>query len=190
MIQKEAIRSELRERRWSIPEEEREKMSRKICSSLSGVITPCESVLVYCAKIPEVETCWFIDNLLSQNRDVIVPIIEKETISLRLSYIKSRDVLLPGTFNVPEPIGNEIPASAKDITCAIIPMLGYDRTGGRIGYGAGYYDRFLSDNPYIKKIGIAYSAQEVPSIPVQPHDIRMDVIVTETSVIRCNGGQL
>lgn len=187
---KEVIRSELRDRRWNIPAEERDLLSRKICSSLTDVISPCDSVLVYCAKIPEVETCWFIDHLLSEKREVIVPIIEKETVSLRLSYIESRDVLGPGTFHVPEPLGHEIPASAGDISCAIIPMLGYDRSGGRIGYGAGYYDRFLSENPHIKTVGLAFSAQEVPEIPTQDHDIRMDVIVTDKSIIRCNGGRL
>ena len=188
MYAKEIIRSELRERRWNIPEDEHDRMSRIICSSLSSVIRPCDSVLVYCAKSPEVETSWFIDHLIEEKRDIIVPIIEKDTVSLRLSYILSRNVLVPGTFHVPEPLGNEIRASASDVTCAVIPMLGYDRFGGRIGYGAGYYDRFLSEHPNIKKIGIAFSIQEIPSIPVQEHDIRMDVIITEKGVIRCNGG--
>lgn len=183
---KEVIRSELRERRWKIPAAERNQMSQKICSSLSQVIKPCETVLVYCAKEPEVETCWFIDHLLTNERKVIVPIIEEQTIGLRLSYITTRDVLKPSTFHVPEPVGNELPVNSEKVTCAIIPMLGFDQTGGRIGYGAGYYDRFLSDNSHIRKIGIAYSIQEVPSIPVQDHDIRMDVIVTEISTIRCS----
>ncbi|NLV28150.1 MAG: 5-formyltetrahydrofolate cyclo-ligase, partial [Methanomicrobiales archaeon] len=175
---------------WSIPEAERDRKSRNICRYLSTIVHPCESVLVYCAKIPEVETSWFIDQLLLEKRNVVVPVIEKETVSLRLSYIESRSVLLAGTFHVPEPLGNEIPASPDDITCAVIPMLGYDKSGGRIGYGAGYYDRFLSEHPHIKTIGIAFSAQEVSFIPVQEHDVRMDVIVTEKGVIQCNGGKL
>ena len=64
-------------------------------------------------------------------------------------------------------------------------MLGFDKKGGRIGYGAGYYDRFLSRHPHIRKIGIAYSVQEVPEIPSQEHDIRMDIIVTEITTYRC-----
>jgi 5-formyltetrahydrofolate cyclo-ligase len=186
IVQKEAIRSDLRERRWSIPADVRETMSRRICEKLSQVVHPCDTVLVYCAKEPEVETSWFIDHLLDHNRKVIVPIIEKEQISLRLSYIDSREALKPSTFHVPEPVGCEIPADPAHVTCAIIPMLGFDRSGGRIGYGAGYYDRFLSEYNHIRRIGIAYSVQEVPAIPVQPHDIRMDIIVTETNTFRCS----
>jgi 5-formyltetrahydrofolate cyclo-ligase len=186
LAQKEAIRSDLRERRWSIPEDIRKEMSRQICATLSQVIHPCETVLVYCAKEPEVETAWFIDHLLHQERKVIVPIIEEDDIGLRLSYINTRDVLKPSTFHVPEPVGCELPADPHHVTCAIIPMLGFDRSGGRIGYGAGYYDRFLSEHPHIKRIGVAYSVQEVPTIPVQDHDIRMDIIVTETSTYRCS----
>ncbi len=190
LAQKEAIRSDLRERRWNIPGDIRKEMSRQICSSLSQVIHPCETVLVYCAKEPEVETSWFIDHLLHHERKVIVPIIEEENVGLRLSYIQTRDVLKPSTFHVPEPVDCEYPADPHHVTCAIIPMLGFDRSGGRIGYGAGYYDRFLSEHSHIKKIGIAYSVQEVPTIPVQDHDIRMDIIVTETSTYRCSQGKV
>jgi 5-formyltetrahydrofolate cyclo-ligase len=186
LVHKEAIRSELRERRWSLPEDERILMSKKICMTLSQVVHPCDTVLVYCAKDPEVETCWFIDHLLQNDRKVIVPIIEEETVGLRLSYIQTREVLTPSTFHVPEPVGYEIPADPEHISCAIIPMLGFDQTGGRIGYGAGYYDRFLSEHSHIRKIGIAYSVQEVPTIPVQEHDIRMDVIITESTTFHCS----
>ncbi|MDD1723539.1 MAG: 5-formyltetrahydrofolate cyclo-ligase [Methanospirillum sp.] len=182
-IEKEKIRAELRERRWAIPASLRETKSRKICRHLADVVEEDETVLVYCAKEPEVETCWFIDHLLEEEIDVVVPVIEKEEISLRLSYIRTRDVLSPSTFQVPEPVGWEIPAESDTITTAVIPMLGFDRNGGRIGYGAGYYDRFLSEQTHIRTIGIAYSQQELPSIPVQKHDIRMDMIITDESVI-------
>lgn len=182
-LEKEQIRADLRERRWAIPASLREAKSRAICKRLAEVIEGDETVLVYCAKEPEVETCWFIDHLLEEDVDVVVPVIEKEEISLRFSYIRTRDVLSPSTFQVPEPVGEEIPAEAESITTAVIPMLGFDKNGGRIGYGAGYYDRFLSEHTHIRTIGIAYSRQELPRIPVQKHDIRMDIIVTEESVI-------
>ncbi|HPY59427.1 MAG TPA: 5-formyltetrahydrofolate cyclo-ligase [Methanospirillum sp.] len=182
---KETLRSDLRQRRWDIPVDTREEMSRRICQALSQVVHPCDTVLVYCAKEPEVETSWFIEDLLLHQRKVIVPIIESANTGLRLSYINSRDILKPSTFCVPEPVGCELPADPSHVTCAVIPMLGFDKKGGRIGYGAGYYDRFLSRHPHIRKIGIAYSVQEVPEIPSQEHDIRMDIIVTEITTYRC-----
>jgi 5-formyltetrahydrofolate cyclo-ligase len=78
---------------------------------------------------------------------VIVPIIERETRTLRLSYLTNPDVLITSTFNVPEPIGNEIPVSADTVEVAIIPLIAFDLHGNRLGYGAGYYDRFLTAHP-------------------------------------------
>jgi len=158
-------------------------MNNKICENLKGVITPGEEVLVYCAKEPEVETSQFITYLLMHDIPVIVPIIQKEDVSLRLSYLQDPSCLISSTFHVPEPIGSEIPANSSDVTSAIIPLLGFDRSGARLGYGAGYYDRFLSENPHIRTIGLAYSCQEEPNLPTDANDISMTIIVTEDEVI-------
>lgn len=183
--EKALLRNMLRERRWSLTRSERIDLSRRVCRHLKGVISEDETVMVYCAKEPEVETEWVIDMLLNVRVPVIVPIIQSKDRSLRLSYLKSRDHLIPSTFQVPEPVGAEIPADPGDITTAIIPMLGFDKKGGRVGYGAGYYDRFLCKSTHIRMVGVAYSCQEIPDIPVQEHDISMDLIVTEDGVLDC-----
>jgi 5-formyltetrahydrofolate cyclo-ligase len=66
-------------------------------------------------------------------------------------------------------------------------MHGFDRTGGRIGYGAGYYDRFLAKNPNLRKIGIAFSCQEYENLPVDENDIPMDYIITEEGIVYPEG---
>jgi 5-formyltetrahydrofolate cyclo-ligase len=185
-LDKEKIRNYLRNNRFKLSDFDQVLYSKEICNKLIKEIKIGENVLVYCSKKPEVETNTFIDYLLSKKINVIVPIIEKENVTLRLSFILTREALILSTFHVPEPIGNEIPASPEIVTTAIIPILGFDRRGGRIGYGSGYYDRFLSENPHIRKIGIAYSCQEISEIPMQDHDIRMDIIVTEKKVYKCN----
>jgi 5-formyltetrahydrofolate cyclo-ligase len=130
--------------------------------------------------------------LFKKGNPVVVPIIVKEDVSLRLSYLRDFSALVPSTFGVPEPIGSEIPAAAEDISTIVLPMLGFDRNGGRIGYGAGYYDRFLSKNRNLRKIGIAFACQEVDSLPVDENDIRMDYIITEEGIVypdgRASGG--
>lgn len=145
--------------------------------------------MVYCAKEPEVETFWFIRYLIDSKIPVIVPIIQQEDVSLRLSYLTDISCLKKSTFRVPEPIGAEIPADPVDVTSAIIPMLGFDRSGGRLGYGAGYYDRFLSKNEHIRTIGLAYSSQEVIQLPVDANDISMDIMVTEDGILYLNPGE-
>jgi 5-formyltetrahydrofolate cyclo-ligase len=182
---KQALRDAAKQRRRAIPEDEIAKKSARICAYLLEVIDGCDPVMAYVSKPPEVDTHPFIRELLREGRRVVVPIIEKETRTLRLSYLRDTTLLVKSTFHVPEPIGNEIPAQASDIQTVIIPLLAFDRRGNRLGYGAGYYDRFLAQNPGVKKIGVAFSCQETDSVPGDENDVRIDIVVTEDEVIHC-----
>ncbi|PKL64810.1 MAG: 5-formyltetrahydrofolate cyclo-ligase [Methanomicrobiales archaeon HGW-Methanomicrobiales-3] len=181
--EKNRIRQILRDRKAALTPAERLEKSTKICRHVMEKIREGETVLAYTSKELEVNTTPLIDALLENKNPVVVPIIQKEDISLRLSYIRTRAVLVPSTFGVPEPIGSEIPAQPGHITTILLPMLGFDRTGARIGYGAGYYDRFLEKNPDLKKVGIAFACQEIERLPVDANDIRMDIIITEDGVV-------
>jgi len=181
--QKENVRKVLRLKKEAMLPEERLEKSRGICRHLMKIIRDTETVLVFTSKEKEVNTRPLIEALFRKGNPVVVPIIVKEDVSLRLSYLRDFSALVPSTFGVPEPIGSEIPARAEDVGTIILPMLGFDRAGGRIGYGAGYYDRFLSKNPGLRKIGIAFACQEVGSIPVDENDIRMDAVLTEDGIV-------
>jgi 5-formyltetrahydrofolate cyclo-ligase len=184
VISKEMLRTRAREARAAIPEEKRKEYSCTICNSVISLLDGQDPVFVYVSKSPEVETIPLIRTLLSRNTSVVVPIIEREKCSLRLSFLRDPSHLSVSTFSVPEPIGHEFPADPAGIQVAIVPLIAFDRNGHRLGYGAGYYDRFLSCNPHMFKIGIGFSCQEVEPIPADPRDVRMDVIVTEKEVIR------
>jgi 5-formyltetrahydrofolate cyclo-ligase len=184
---KQELRQALKNRRSAIPLSEREDLSKGICSSLLGMLNGCSPVMVYVSKPPEVNTDSLISALIAKGGRVIVPIIERETVSLRLSYLEDPSVLVESTFHVPEPIGSEIPARPEEVTVAVIPVLGFDRYGNRLGYGAGYYDRFLEKNPNITRIGLAFACQEIPVIPCDANDVKIDIIVTENGVFRCGG---
>ena len=186
--QKESVRKILRERKEAMVPEDRLSKSQRICRHLMKVISNGETVMVFTSKEKEVNTRPLIMALFKQGNPVIVPIIVKADCSLRLSYLRDFSALVPSTFGVPEPIGSEIPAAAEDIGTIILPMLGFDRTGGRIGYGAGYYDRFLSINLSLRKIGIAFACQEVDNLPVDENDIGMDFIITEDGIMYPDGG--
>jgi 5-formyltetrahydrofolate cyclo-ligase len=185
--QKENVRKILRQKKEAMLPEDRLEKSRRICHHLMKIIREKETVLVFTSKEKEVNTRPLIEALFRKGNPVVVPIIVKEDVSLRLSYLRDFSALVPSTFGVPEPIGSEIPAHAEDVDTIILPMLGFDRAGGRIGYGAGYYDRFLSKNPGLRKIGIAFACQEVGSIPVDENDIRMDAVLTEDGIVYTAG---
>jgi 5-formyltetrahydrofolate cyclo-ligase len=189
---KENVRKILRQRKEAMIPEDRLSKSHRICRHLMEIIRNGETVMVFTSKEKEVNTEPLILTLFKKGNPVVVPIIVKEDVSLRLSYLRDFSALVPSTFGVPEPIGSEIPAAAEDISTIVLPMLGFDRNGGRIGYGAGYYDRFLSKNRNLRKIGIAFACQEVDSLPVDENDIRMDYIITEEGIVypdgRASGG--
>lgn len=184
---KRQLRERLKEIRSCLPPDRREECSRTIRDRLLGLLDDCRTVMVYVSKEPEVETLPLIEALLEAGIEVVVPVIQPKSRTLRLSYLKDPAVLVPSTFRVPEPVGAEIPADAESVEAVVIPLIGFDRFGGRLGYGAGYYDRFLEAHPAVMKIGVAFSCQEITEVPAEPFDIRLDVIVTEEKVIRCNG---
>jgi 5-formyltetrahydrofolate cyclo-ligase len=90
--------------------------------------------------------------------------------------------IVPGGFGtlVPEPQQPELQP-----TVLIVPLAAFDRRGYRIGYGKGYYDRALSELGPTLSIGIGYATQEIEAVPDEPHDRRLDWIVTERETIRC-----
>lgn len=73
-----------------------------------------------------------------------------------------------------------LPVNAYDVI--IIPLLAFDESGNRLGYGGGWYDRFLAEQPQALKIGLAYDVQRAPTLPVEPHDRSLDYVVTEANI--------
>jgi 5-formyltetrahydrofolate cyclo-ligase len=187
--EKARVRDILRARKDAMVPEDRLRYSTRVTRHLMNLIKKGETVMVFTSKEKEVNTKPLILALFEAGNPVVVPIIVREDVSLRPSYLRDFSALVPSTFGVPEPIGSEIPADPHDVDTIILPMLGFDRTGGRIGYGAGYYDRFLSKNPGIRKIGIAFGCQEFGGLPVDENDIRMDYIVTEEGIVYRSGGE-
>ncbi|HOB59884.1 MAG TPA: 5-formyltetrahydrofolate cyclo-ligase [Methanoregulaceae archaeon] len=182
-MSKQALREQAKAIRCRLTPEEVASRSEQIEHHLRSVINGESPVLVYVSKASEVDTRGLIDRLLASGTAVVVPIIERESRTLRLSYLRDPAVLVESTFSVPEPIGSEIPARAEEIAVVVVPMIAFDRRGHRLGYGAGYYDRFLSCHPHLRKIGIAFSCLEVPEIPGDENDVAMDLIVTEEGII-------
>ncbi|HXX56106.1 MAG TPA: 5-formyltetrahydrofolate cyclo-ligase [Methanoregula sp.] len=182
---KNRLRDEARQKKSSLTAKEIEEKSIAICARALPAVRDSAIVMVYASKNHEVATSSLIAALLGRGTRVVVPIIERDTCSLRLSYLEDPRVLVESTFSVPEPIGNEIPAEGKELRAVIVPMLAFDTRGNRLGYGAGYYDRFLAKYPGAMRIGLAFSCQETHSIPWEDDDIRMDIIITENRIIRC-----
>jgi 5-formyltetrahydrofolate cyclo-ligase len=185
MITKKDQRTQAKQRRLQMTVDDILERSTWITLHALSILESYQTILVYSSKFPEVNTQKLIAHLISMGKNVVVPIIERETHTLRLSYLRDTSVLVTSTFNVPEPIGNEIPAKPEDIEAAVIPMIAFDFAGDRLGYGAGYYDRFLHTHPHVIKIGLAFFSQKEDKIRTEPDDIHMDYVITESGIIPC-----
>ena len=112
-----------------------------------------------------------------------LPVVTERSAPLRFRAWAPGDALEQAGFNCRQPLAV---AAWADPDLLLVPMLAFDRSGARLGYGGGYYDRTLSalrrDRP-ITAIGIAFAAQEWESLPCDPHDQRLDFIVTEQGVL-------
>lgn len=93
----------------------------------------------------------------------------------------------PGAALRPGPMGTSEPVAGEELRpeVLLVPLLAFDRTGRRLGYGGGYYDRTLAALPGAKAIGIAYAGQEMPEVPAGPQDFRLPLIATEAGIIVC-----
>ena len=144
-----------------------------------------QTVHIYVSAVNnEVDTLGLIYKMFDSGKKVIVP--KCDTVSHRLLNIRieSFDDLTVGKFGLMEPSykpGKEIKPENLDLI--ILPLLAFDRSGKRIGFGGGYYDSLLSECT-CPKTGLGYSFQEVDKVPVKSHDEKLDIIVTEKEIIR------
>ena len=90
------------------------------------------------------------------------------------------DILRPERFGTAAPTGEIMTPGIL-----LVPLLAFDATGARLGYGGGYYDRTLAGLPGCRTIGCAFAAQQVAQVPTEPHDCRLDAIATERDVLFC-----
>jgi 5-formyltetrahydrofolate cyclo-ligase len=142
-------------------------------------------ILFYMSIRGEVKTDSMISEVLQTGKKVLVPVADVKNRRLLISEIHDLNELSPGSFGVPEPKHpHEFPIDKIDLV--IIPGIAFDRKGDRIGYGTGFYDRFLKTlKKTVPFIALAYDLQIVPEIPKDEMDVRISKIITEKEVIEC-----
>ncbi len=168
---------------------ERMQASAAICQRLCGLaeVARVESVLLYRAFRSEVETETICQALWQRGKTVCLPrTVPEQKILLSLIW-DGKISLQPGYRGILEPelqADKVFPSDKLDIV--LVPGLLFDRNGNRLGYGGGYYDRFLAlQAPQALRIGLAFSCQIAAGIPAMAHDVPLHMVVTEREVWRC-----
>ncbi|MCB8875170.1 5-formyltetrahydrofolate cyclo-ligase [Acidisoma silvae] len=116
--------------------------------------------------------------LAERGHPIGLPVTGKRGAPLIFRRWHPGDALLPGRFGTSHPDGPEVTPAIL-----LMPLLGFDRAGNRLGYGGGFYDRSLAQLPGALRIGCAFAAQEMPLVPTGPFDQKLNAIVTEAGVL-------
>lgn len=143
-----------------------------------------QTILFYVSYDNEVATHDMIKRSLLSGKRVVVPCTDPAAKTLSLSLLRRWDDLTLGPYSIPEPKKEyRMPARFEDLDLCIIPGVAFDETGRRIGHGMGFYDRLLHYPHQVLTFGLAFENQIVPRIPTEPHDIPLDIILTEQRTI-------
>ena len=186
---KKELRTQVLKRRDSIPPDQKKRKDDAIRNRLFNLeeFIDAKSMLMYVSFRTEVDTLGQLDGILCLGKKLVVPLVDSKIKTLTLYEIKATSELVPGYMGIPEPkVGEDRIAELKDIDIIVVPGTGFDIKGNRLGYGGGYYDRLLSNaDKKIPTVALAFEEQIVENIPVEPHDMKLDIIVTDERVIRC-----
>lgn len=129
----------------------------------------------YHAHKGEADPALLLARLVELGCAIAFPRVRHKDAPLDFHHVPDGEVLEPGSFGIPEPLAHW-PRARPDLL--LVPLLAFDSEGYRLGYGGGFYDRTIA-LLRVRAIGIAYAGQEVASLPHGPHDMALDMVVTE-----------
>ena len=182
--EKNLIRKQMKQLRADMTRTERFEKSMQIFEKLITVpeFKRADRIYTYVSMDNEIDTIMLIDYSLSIEKRVFVPRVSGK--DMEFYEISDISELSPGYMGIYEPDinGKEPDYSRTGFMC--MPGLAFDRSYNRIGYGGGFYDRYLSVENKLYKAALAYEAQLLESIPARDVDVRPDMIVTEESIYR------
>ncbi len=186
MNSKTEIRKRLLGLRNSLSTEQITAGSGEIVTRLMWIeeIRKAATLMVYLSFGSEVDLDGLIRWCWGEGKRIVVPFCRPESRELTACRIDGFNELETGHYGIRAPKEGLIrPVDGGEIEVILVPAVAFDRRGYRIGYGGGYYDRFLPQAPQAVKIGVAFASQIIEEIPVDGHDLPVDMIVTEREVI-------
>lgn len=188
---KKTFRKDMLARRAAIPTEQKREADNARNERIRSwnEYQKAELLLFYAGYRSEADTIQLIEEALDAGRAVAVPkVVGDDMIFYRIADICQ---LVKGYRGIPEPdtaLMGVVPVDFSKIvpekTVLFLPGCAFDRNGGRMGYGGGFYDRFVEKYPEIMRVALAYEVQLVEKVPRETHDKPVDMIVTEERIIR------
>lgn len=184
---KKALRQEIRERLAVLSPEELQRRSADVVQRLCAEkeYLQAEIMMLFLSLQYEVDTQQLTQRAWTDLKRVLAPRVswdQRRMLPLEITSLSSG--VEEGYMGIREPVEG-IPVPVSDIDLVVVPGLGFDERGNRLGRGRGFYDRFLS-HPDFRGVscGVAFEEQILPSIPMGPQDVRVDMLVTDQQVRR------
>lgn len=176
-MDKNEIRRKIRSMKQMLLETEKIEAAEQAFARLeqTAAFMMANHILMYHSLPDELSTHSFLKKWADRKR-FYLPRVNGVNLEI-LPYEESRLEL--GAFHIEEPTGNET-VNADDIELIVVPAVAYDRRGNRLGRGKGFYDRLLGETK-ATKIGIAYEFQIIDEVPVEPHDVPMDIVISPSA---------
>ena len=184
---KQTLRRQMLARRSALGHADWQLSSREAQIRLMALeeYAAADCVALYMAVRGEVDTRLILEDCIGRGRRVLVPAVCGDRMVFRPAL--SADQLQPGCFGIPEPCPSGPDHDASTAALIVVPGVAFDLAGHRLGHGRGYYDRFLDHRERKGHlVGLCHEFQIVQEpLPVEGHDIRMEIIVTGERIIRC-----
>ena len=182
---KTTLRQQLSHLRQRLSPETKAQYSKQICQIIlnTPMYQQAQTIGMYLATPDEVNLASLVD--ITPHKLFYLPVLQDDY-SLHFHHYDADTILQVNRWGILEPI----PQSVIDIhllDLLLIPLLGFDNQGHRLGMGKGCYDRSIPNDFIGKKVGVGFSCQYYPHIPYEAHDIAMDCIVTEKQIILSQG---
>lgn len=186
---KKTLRNKILKVRDSLNIKEKEIMDNRILNQLINyeLYINAKSIFIYLSFGTEIDTNKIINKALEDKKEVYIPKIYKEDKSMKAIKLNSFKDLKKNSMGILEPIDDSNFIEKEKIDLIIVPGVVFDFKGNRIGYGGGYYDRYLEPIKDVRnKVVLAYDLQIIDSIESEPHDITFDYIITNTKFKKVN----
>lgn len=182
-MDKKLLRDELKKARSMVPAAERQKRDALILEGLQDwkLYRNKERVFIYLSIGWEIDTWPIVDDLVARGSQVYAPVVQNKPRALLPRLYTSRSQLKPAVFGILEPPKDAPGIEPNELDLIIVPALAFSLGGYRIGYGGGFYDRFLASSQALS-VGLGYSGF-LQDLPVDPWDKPVDFIATEQGVM-------
>ena len=189
---KHVLRRKMLERRRLLTSEQITHASGIITNRLLlwPVLKEAKICMAFLSMADEPQLDGVINELICNGKTVCVPRLHSDFGSMEAAILTSLSEVITGRINlrVPKP---ECPlVSPEQIDLVLVPGVAFDKSGARIGMGAGYYDRYLSSVPNAVLAGVAWGFQVLEDIPCEPHDVSVRYLVTEDGIYDCMQGKI